>query len=88
MPLPGDDSEVLLISDCIATLISSEGKIWLCIGEVHSLKIDGHSVPYINFDMLSEDVVTVSYQVLGLQPATVDDDPGCGHDWRTYRMDE
>ena len=88
LPLPGDDSEVLLISDCIATLISSEGKIWLCIGEVHSLKIDGHSVPYINFDMLSEDVVTVSYQVLGLQPATVDDDPGCGHDWRTYRMDE
>ena len=30
----------------------------------------------------------VSYQVLGLRPATLVDDPDGVYDWRTYRMDE
>jgi hypothetical protein len=87
-PLPEEDSQVLLISDCIATLVSSGEKIWLCIGEINGLKFDGQSVTYLNLDMLSEGTVTVSYQVLGLRPATVDDDPDNRHDWRTYRMNE
>ena len=65
-PFPGKDSQVLLLSDCVATLISSEEKIWLCIREINGLKFDGQSVPYLNLDMLSEKTVTISYQVLGL----------------------
>ncbi len=38
--------------------------------------------------MLSEEAVTVSYQIVGLRPATVDEDPERVHDWRTYHMDE
>jgi hypothetical protein len=85
-PPPKDDSEVLLISDPIATILSSENKLWLCIGEVNALKFDGQPVPYLNLNMLSEEAVTVSYQVVGLRPATVDEDPERVHDWRTHHM--
>ena len=86
LPSPKDDSEVLLVSDPVATILSSENKLWLCIGEVNALKFDGESVPYLNIDMLPEDTVTVSYQIVGLRPATIDEDPECVHDWRTYHM--
>jgi len=46
------------------------------------------SLTHISFDMLSEETVTVSYQILGLRPATSDDDPELIHDWRTYHMEE
>jgi hypothetical protein len=88
LPALKDDSEVLLVSDPIATILSSENKLWLCIGEVNALRFDGQSVPYLNLDMLSEETVTVSYQIVGLRPATVDEDPERVHDWRTYRMAE
>ena len=38
--------------------------------------------------MLPEETVTVSYQMLGLRPATLADDPDGRHDWRTYMMPE
>jgi predicted membrane channel-forming protein YqfA (hemolysin III family) len=38
--------------------------------------------------MLAEETVTISYQMLGLQPATLADDPDGQHDWRTYMMAE
>lgn len=86
LPPPKDDSEVLLVSDPIATILSSEKKLWLCIGEVNSIKFDGQSVPYLNLDTLSEETVTVSYQIVGLRPATINDDPEHVHDWRTHHM--
>jgi hypothetical protein len=88
LPPPGEESQILLVSDCVATLLLSEEKIWLCVGEVNGLKFDGQSVSYLNLDMLPEHTVTVSYQVLGLRPATVDDDPDGQHDWWTHRIDE
>ncbi|KAF4612577.1 hypothetical protein D9613_012728 [Agrocybe pediades] len=84
--LLGKESDALVISDPIASLISCEDKVWLCIGEVNGLKLDGQSVPYLDLDMLNEDTVAVSYQVVGLRPATSSDDPDNIHDWRTYRM--
>ena len=89
LPPPSNDTEVLLISDCVASLLSCNKKIWLCVVEVNGLKLDGQSVPYIiNLDILLEDTVMVSYQVLGLCPATLNDDPDGVYDWRTYWMDE
>lgn len=85
-PLPDEESQILLISDCVAMLLFSEEKIWLCVGEVNDLKFDGQSVSYLNLDMLAKHTVTVSYQVLGLRPATVDDDPDGQHDWQTYHI--
>ena len=66
LPPPTDDSNILLISDCIASILSCDKKIWLCTGEVNGLNFDGKSVPYINLDMLSKEAVPISYQVLGL----------------------
>jgi hypothetical protein len=61
-----DDTEKLLVSDPIATLICIEKKFWLCLGEVNGLQIDGHPVDKVSFEMLEEETVTVSYQMLGL----------------------
>jgi len=83
-----DDTEKLIMSDPISTLIRVENKFWLCLGEVNGLRMDGQPVDYINFEMLPEETVTVSYQMLGLRPATLADDPNGRHDWRTYMMGE
>lgn len=83
---PADDSETLVISDPIATLVCIEGKIWLCLGEVNIIQIDSQSVSHVSFDMLMEDIVMVLYQMLGLRPATLEDDPEGWHDWRTYMI--
>ena len=45
-------------------------------------------VEYISLDMLLEETVVVSYQILGLCPAMLDNDLGVKHDWRTYSMQE
>lgn len=61
-----DDMDQVIISDPISTLVRVDNKFWLCLGEVNGLRIDGRPVDYITFDMLSEETVTVSYQMLGL----------------------
>ena len=83
-----DDTEKIVISDPISTLIRIENKFWLCLGEVNGLRIDGRPVDYVSFEILPEETVTVSYQMLGLRPATIADDPDGRHDWRTYTVGE
>jgi hypothetical protein len=83
--LLADEGDILVVSDPIATLVSLDQKIWFCLGKVNSLKVDNQPVTYLSLDMLSEETVTVSYQILGLHPATEDDDPEKIHDWHTYR---
>ena len=39
-----DDTEKILVSDPISTLVRVENKFWLCLGEVNGLQIDGCSV--------------------------------------------
>ena len=67
-----DNTEKILISDPISTLIHVENKFWLCLGEVNGLQIDGHPVDEVSFEMLPEETVTVSYQILGLCHDTTD----------------
>ena len=83
-----DDAEVLFVLDPISSLLRCENSLWLAIGEVTGIKVDGRSVPHVDLDMLEEETVTVSYQMLGLRPATSDDDPEGKYDWRTYAIDE
>ncbi|KAF9001173.1 hypothetical protein BDQ17DRAFT_1426738 [Cyathus striatus] len=86
--LPHGDGDVLAVTDPIGTLLHTDNKFWLCIGEVSGLRFDGQPVESISIDMLVEDTVSVSYQVLGVRPSTSDDDPELKHDWRTYSMKE
>jgi len=83
-----NDTEKVVISDPISTLIRAKNKVWLCLGEINGLRINGQPVDYISFEMLAEDTVTASYQMLGLRPATLEEDPDGRHDWRTYMMNE
>jgi hypothetical protein len=85
---PADETEVLVISDPIATLLHSEKCFWICIGEVNDIKIDGNPAEFVPVEMLNEDTVSISYQMLGVRPATSDDDPGQQNDWRTYAIRE
>jgi len=61
-----DDTEKIVISDPISTLIRIEDKFWLCLGEVNGLRVDGRPVDDVSFEMLPEETVSVSYQMLGL----------------------
>jgi hypothetical protein len=83
-----DDSPSIVMSDPIATLVRIENEFWLCLGEVSGLRVDGQPVDYVGFEMLAEGTVIVSYQMLGLRPATLADDPEGTNDWRTYMMGE
>jgi hypothetical protein len=56
--------------------------------EVNGLKIDGDATDFVPHTMLSENTVSISYQVLGLRPASSDDDPSQKHDWRTCRLSQ
>jgi hypothetical protein len=89
-PLQLSQSEqlVLAISDPIASLISSDNRIWLCIGKVNALKVDGKVAEYVPHEMLPEKVVTISYQLLGLRPATNLDDADMKNDWWSYTIPE
>jgi hypothetical protein len=82
------DEPTLLVSDPIASIIFCEDRAWLCIGEVNGLKIDGDATDFVPHTMLSENTVSISYQVLGLRPASSDDDPSQKHDWRTCRLSQ
>ncbi|KJA25396.1 hypothetical protein HYPSUDRAFT_53262 [Hypholoma sublateritium FD-334 SS-4] len=83
-----DNTQMLMVSDPITTILSSESKLWLCIGEVNSLKIDGKSVDFVDFDMLAEGTVLVSYQMIGLRPAMANEDTSLKYDWEMYWMPE
>jgi hypothetical protein len=69
-------------------MLTVETQFWLSIGEVTGIKVNGRSAAYVNLDMLGDDTVTVSYQLLGLWSATNDDDPDHKHDWRTNPIKE
>ncbi|KAF8165869.1 hypothetical protein B0H34DRAFT_671602 [Crassisporium funariophilum] len=87
--LPANEEDILILLDSMASLLSLDRQIWLCLGEVNSMKVDNRPVTRLSLGMLTEKTVTISYQILGLQPAMEDNDPEEIHDWRTYRrMDE
>ncbi|KAG6848163.1 hypothetical protein H0H93_002810, partial [Arthromyces matolae] len=79
----GDD---LVIHDPIVTLASSEGHLWLCIAEINGFKFHSESVEQLSIASLGEPSVSISCQLLGLRPATTNDDPTQEYDWRTFTL--
>jgi len=65
-----------------------DNRVWLCIGEVNGMKVDGKPVDRIDCDLLMESTVLISYQILGLRSSHSEDDPTLKFDWRTYPMKE
>ncbi|PPR03132.1 hypothetical protein CVT24_008485 [Panaeolus cyanescens] len=79
---------VVSIHDPIATVLYCDQRVWLCLGEVNSIRVDGQPLYKIPESLLTEKVTTVSFQLLGLRPATTTDDKQGIHDWRTYNCFE
>ena len=70
----------------IASLVRCDGHVFLCIGEVNDITIDNYHTDHVAVEYLSEPTVFVSYQILFIVPAKVDDDPDLKHDWRWSGM--
>ncbi|KAF6746419.1 hypothetical protein DFP72DRAFT_1076427 [Ephemerocybe angulata] len=85
---PDSDAPSLVIHDPVASVLWSDNRLWLCIGEVVSIKVDGRAVDEVSHEMMVEDTVRVSFQLCGLRPATVEEDPEEEFDWRTYSVPE
>lgn len=78
----------LVIHDPVSTLIWSDNRIWLAVGNVVSIRRDGHPVDQVPVDLMLEETVQISLQLLGLRSATVDEDSSEKYDWRTYKIPE
>lgn len=78
----------LITSEPIATLVRYDSKLFLCIGEVNAITVDSKPVEQLRLSILPEQMVKVSFQILGLVPATSLDDPSLHNDWRTASMKE
>ncbi|KAJ7836282.1 hypothetical protein B0H14DRAFT_2363015, partial [Mycena olivaceomarginata] len=75
------DAAYILVSEPIATLVRCEEKLFVGIGEVTDIQLDGKSLEQLSVDSLRERKVTVHFQILSLVPATDQDAPEGKHDW-------
>jgi hypothetical protein len=66
----------------VASLVQCDGRVFLCIGEVNDITVDTQHTNHVAVEYLTEPSVFVSYQMLYLVPATVDDDTNLKHDWQ------
>jgi hypothetical protein len=66
----------------IATLVRCDGRIFLCIGEVNDITIDFKHTDHVGVEYLTEPTVFVSYQMLDVIPANIEDNPSYKNDWR------
>uniref|UniRef100_A0A8H7XJQ8 Zinc finger PHD-type domain-containing protein n=1 Tax=Psilocybe cubensis TaxID=181762 RepID=A0A8H7XJQ8_PSICU len=82
--------DIVSILDPVVTLVKCEQHLFLCLGEVNSIKIHSESpVEAISMDDINESdsgKVSISMSILGLRRSTVGDDPTLKADWRTYRL--
>ncbi|KAI0283767.1 hypothetical protein BC826DRAFT_920313 [Russula brevipes] len=77
---------LLCILQPIATLISCEQKLFLCITEVNGLYLDCEPIDEIPLSVLQEKIAQVSYQALHLVLASYSDDPDGTNNWRTSNL--
>ncbi|KZW01372.1 hypothetical protein EXIGLDRAFT_584214, partial [Exidia glandulosa HHB12029] len=68
-------SDSMCVNDPIATLVSCEDKVFLCIGVILAIKRDNHSVMSLSSDLLVESTVDIRFQIIRLR-SVVDTDRG------------
>jgi hypothetical protein len=72
---------VVQIDSPIATIVRCDSHLFLCIGEVNDITIDSRHTDLVGVEYLTEPLVYISYQMLILVPATIEDDPDLKNDW-------
>jgi hypothetical protein len=73
---------VIQMDSPIATLVRCSGHLFLCIGEVIDISVDSRHTDQVAVEYLTEPSVFISYQMLFLVPASIEDDPDLKNDWR------
>jgi hypothetical protein len=58
----------LLLNDPIATVLRCQGRIFLAIAQVNSIRVDGRPQCDIRVDHLPEKTVVITYQIMQLRP--------------------
>jgi hypothetical protein len=79
---PALGGNVVQIDSPIATLVRCGSHLFLCIGEVNDITVDSRHTDLVGVEYLTEPSVYISYQMLILVPATIEDDPDLKNDWR------
>ena len=79
---PTSDENQVKMDSPIASLVRYDGHVFLCIGEVNDITVDNHHTGHVAVEYLTEPSVFISYQVLFIVPAKVEDDPGLKHNWQ------
>jgi hypothetical protein len=82
--------DILMVNNPIASLISCDDNIFLCVGEVISIHLGSKAVDYLRLDILLEDTVRITYQIYSLVCTSPDDDiPDNSmpkYDWKTSSL--
>jgi len=78
----GLDGPAIKMDFPIATLLKCEGRLFVCIGEMNDIMFDSKHVDSLSMELLSEPSAFISFQMLYLIPATVDDSADLKHDWK------
>lgn len=79
------DGPCLSVLDPIVSLVNCEAKLFLAFGEVTDIHIQSSSVRKVPLELLPENTVRISYQIILLTPANVEQDPSEKHDWCSSR---
>ena len=58
--------DLLLVNNPIASLVSCEDNIFLCVGKIISIHLTSKAIDYLWLDVLHEDTVHITYQVYAL----------------------
>ncbi|KAH9040244.1 hypothetical protein EDB84DRAFT_1647330 [Lactarius hengduanensis] len=81
---------VLMVNNPIASLVSCEENIFLCIGEIVGIHLGSKAVDYLRLDVLLEDTVHITYQVYSLVCTSPDDDKHDDnehkYEWKTQNL--
>ncbi|KAJ7512180.1 hypothetical protein B0H11DRAFT_1843949 [Mycena galericulata] len=72
----------LRIGNPIATLVECEDRLFLAIGQVVNILFGAQATESIPISLLPDGGTKVSYQILRLSRASIEDDPSTVHNWR------
>ncbi|KAH9173748.1 hypothetical protein EDB89DRAFT_1849732 [Lactarius sanguifluus] len=82
-----DLGDILMVNNPIASLVSCEDNIFLCVGEIIGIHLGSKAVDYLRLDILLEDTVRITYQVYSLVSTSDDDDEHYDkYDWKTHHL--
>ncbi|EIW76991.1 hypothetical protein CONPUDRAFT_62693 [Coniophora puteana RWD-64-598 SS2] len=82
-PVTSDERDLLRVGNPIASLVCWDGQPFLALGQVNAIRSESILCDELPAYLLGEDGTHISFQLVGLQQATLDDDSRGIYDWRS-----